>query len=78
MLEIGLRRWSDEPSGEHTIVGIQIDLPPAADPDDDRFSIDFQTEEGRVLRVRLPADQLAALGQCLLDAAAERRAHGDV
>ena len=35
MLEIGLRRWSDEPSGEHTIVGIQIDLPPAADPDDD-------------------------------------------
>jgi len=73
MLEIGLRRWPDTPNGgEHEIVAVTVELPPAADPADDRFGILFQTESGRVLRVRLPVSELAALGRCLLDAAAER------
>jgi hypothetical protein len=48
------------------------------DPDDDRFSIGFQTATGRTLRVRIPGDQLAALGRVLLDLAEERRLHGDL
>jgi hypothetical protein len=71
---VGLRRWSDEPepSGEHEVVGIQVELPPAADPDDDRFSLFFQTATGRTLRVRLPVAHMEALARCLLDAAEER------
>jgi hypothetical protein len=64
--------------GEHTIVGIHVYLPPADDPDDDRFAIGFQTATGRCLRVRMPRDQLEALGRVLLDLAQERRLHGDV
>ena len=63
--------------GEHPIIGIHV-YAPADDPDDDRFSIGFQTATGRTLRVRMPGDQLAALGKVLLDLAKERRWHGDV
>jgi hypothetical protein len=69
MLEIGLKRWPDEPNGgEHTIVGVHVSL---ADSDD-RFSIDFQTEAGRVLRVKMPVAELERLARCLIAAAAER------
>jgi hypothetical protein len=64
--------------GEHPVIGIHVYMPPADDPADDRFSIGFQTLAGRCLRVRLPADQLAALGRVLLELAGERRLHGDV
>jgi hypothetical protein len=75
MLEVGLKRWPDDPNGgEHEIVGVHVSL---ADSDD-RFSIDFQTESGRTLRVKMPVVELERLARCLLDAAAERRLHGDV
>jgi len=75
MLEIGLRRWPNnpEPSDEHEIVGVHVSLPPNDDDDDPRFAIDFVTVTGRTLRVRLPADQLEAIGRVLLDMAGERR-----
>jgi hypothetical protein len=60
--------------GEHPVIGIHVYMPPNDDPADDRFSIGFQTATGRTLRVRLPRDQLEALGRVLLDLAAERRA----
>jgi hypothetical protein len=65
-------------NAEHPVVGIHVYMPPADNPEDDRFSIGFQTVTGRTLRVWLPRDQLEALGRVLLDLAAERRAHGDV
>jgi hypothetical protein len=58
--------------GEHPIVNVHVYMPPDGDPDDDRFAIGFQTATGRTLRVRLPADQLAALGKVLLGLAQER------
>jgi hypothetical protein len=54
--------------GEHPIVGIHVYMPPNDDPDDDRFSNGFVTATGRTLRVRLPGDQLAALGKVLTPA----------
>ena len=57
---------------EHTIVNIHVYLPPADNPDDDRFAIGFVTETGRCLRVRLPGEHLAALGKLLLELANER------
>jgi hypothetical protein len=58
--------------------GIHVYLPPADDPDDDRFGVGFVTSTGRCLRVRLPGDQLEALGELLLGLVRERRLHGDV
>jgi hypothetical protein len=58
---------------EHTIVGVHVYMPPADDPDDDRFSIGFVTPTGRCLRVRLPGERLAELGKILLDLAKERQ-----
>ena len=79
MLEIGLVRWPDAPDGgEHEIAAVHVRLPPADDPDDDRFAIDFTTSGGHTLRVRLHVDHMEALGRVLLDAAAERGLHGDV
>ena len=72
MLEIGLVRFPDAPNGgEHEIVGVRVELPPAGD-DDDRFSIFFETSTGRTLRVRLPVKELERLARCLFEAAAER------
>jgi hypothetical protein len=74
MLEIGLVRWPDEPNGgEHEIAAVHVRLPPADDPDDDRFAIDFTTSGGHTLRVRLNVVHMEALGQCLIEAAEERR-----
>jgi len=74
MLEIGLRRWPDAPDGgEHEIAAVHVRLPPADDPDDDRFAIDFTTSGGHTLRVRLNVVHMEALGQCLIEAAEERR-----
>jgi hypothetical protein len=56
--------------GEHVVTGIEVYT--SDDPDDDRFAIGFQTAD-RTLRVRLPGDQLAMLGQTLLDLAERRR-----
>jgi hypothetical protein len=58
--------------GEHPIIGIHV-YAPDDDPDDDRFAIGFQTATGRTLRVRMPGEQLVALGKVLLDLAEERR-----
>jgi hypothetical protein len=58
--------------GEHPVVGIHVYMP------DDHFSVGFVTVTGRCLRVRMPSDQLVALGKVLLELAAERRAAGDV
>jgi hypothetical protein len=55
---------------EHCIVGVYVS--PPASGDDDRFAIEFRTDGGRTLRVRLPGDHLEALGQVLLDLAKER------
>lgn len=57
---------------EHCVVGIHVCLPPADDPDDPRFAIGFETASGRVLRVRLPVDELQALGRMLLELEDER------
>jgi hypothetical protein len=59
--------------GEHLIIGIDVFTPRDNDPDDDRFSIGFQTATGRTLRVRLPGEQLVALGETLLRLADARR-----
>jgi hypothetical protein len=59
--------------GEHVVIGIEVFTPPADDSDDDRFSIGFQTATGGTLRVRLPGEQLAALGKVLLNLVEERR-----
>ena len=77
MLEIGLRRWPDAPDGgEHEIAAVHVRLPPADDPDDDRFAIDFTTSGGHTLRVRLHVDHMEALARVLLVAAEERGLHG--
>jgi hypothetical protein len=71
MLEVGLKRWPDEPNGgEHEVTGVYVQLPPRND-DDDRFAIMFQTATGRTLRVRLPIVELERLARCLFEAAAE-------
>jgi hypothetical protein len=74
MLEVGRKRWPDEPNGgEHEIVGVYVQLPPRNDPDDDdRFAIMFATASGRTLRVKLPIIELERLARCLFEAAAER------
>jgi hypothetical protein len=59
--------------GEHVVTGIDVFMPPDDDPDDDRFAIGFQTATGRTLRVRLPGEQLVALGETLLRLAEARR-----
>jgi hypothetical protein len=58
---------------EHLIIGIDVFTSPDDDPDDDRFAIGFRTATGRTLRVRLPGDQLVALGETLLRLAHARR-----
>jgi hypothetical protein len=54
---------------EHNIIGVHVS-PPAGD--DDRFSIEFRTTGDRVLRVRLPGDQLQSLARVLTELAEER------
>jgi hypothetical protein len=66
--EIRLRR----DGGEHVVVGIEV-FTPDDDPDDDRFAIGFHTATGGTLRVRLPGEQLVALGETLLRLADARR-----
>jgi hypothetical protein len=62
-------------SEEHNIIGLSVS-PPVGD--DDRFSITFETSDRRSLRVRLPGDQLQALGLVLLDLANERQVVNDL
>jgi hypothetical protein len=59
--------------GEHVVIGIDVLTPPDDDPDDDRFAIGFRTATGRILRVRMPGDQLVPLGELLLRLADARR-----
>jgi hypothetical protein len=60
--------------GEHTIVGVSLcDNTANDDPLDDRFTITFTTASGRALRVRLPASEMKALGEALVELAQERR-----
>jgi hypothetical protein len=59
--------------GEHIVVGISVTTPRDADSDDCRFGLEFRTAGGRTLRLRLPVEQLAALGHVLLDLAELRR-----
>ena len=42
------------------------------DPLDDRFTLTFTTASGRALRVRLPASEMKALGEALVELAKER------
>jgi hypothetical protein len=55
---------------EHNIVSVSCS-PPVGD--EDRFSIVFETSDRRSLRLRLPGNQLEALGRVLLDLANERQ-----
>jgi hypothetical protein len=57
---------------EHTIEHIQVCGPPASDPEDDRYSLTFQTSTGRCLRIRIAGEHVAALGRALLALAQER------
>jgi hypothetical protein len=58
--------------GEHVVIGVEV-LTPPDDLDDDRFAIGFHTATGGTLRVRLPGEQLVALGETLLRLADARR-----
>jgi hypothetical protein len=60
-------------NAEHPVIHIDVAMPPADNPDDDRFSLSFQTATGKTLRVRLPADQLRELARVLLELAQEPR-----
>jgi hypothetical protein len=67
-----IRTSRDE--GDHVVTGITVSAPAHDDPDgDDRFALAFATSDGRTLRLRLPADQLVALGECCLRLAEARR-----
>ena len=57
---------------EHGIVGVIVYETRS------HFAVGFRTASGQTLRIRMPADQLEALGRVLLDLAEERRLHGDV
>jgi hypothetical protein len=63
---------SEDGSEEHRIVGVTVY------PVTDSFALGFQTETGRILRLRAPWDRLHDLANALLTAATERLAHGDV
>jgi hypothetical protein len=58
--------------GDHAVVGVAVHAPPEDDPDD-RFALAFETSDHRTLRLRLPGDQLVALGETLLRLAQARR-----
>jgi hypothetical protein len=59
---------------EHTIVSVALcDNTANDDPLDERFSLTFTTASGRSLRVRLPACEMRALGEALVELAQERR-----
>jgi hypothetical protein len=58
--------------GDHVVVGIAV-LAPEGPTDDDRFQIQFESSAGRILRLRLPDDQLVRLGTLLLQLAEARR-----
>jgi hypothetical protein len=58
---------------EHTIIAVSVcDNVHNDDPLDDRFAITFTTANGRSLRVRLPASEMKALGEALVELAKER------
>jgi hypothetical protein len=57
---------------EHGVVGVTVYEARS------HFALGFRTASGQTLRIRMPADQLAALGKVLLDLAEERRLYGDV
>jgi hypothetical protein len=62
---------------EHEIVQVCLcDSIGEADPLDDRFVISFTCADGKVLRIRLPASELQALGEGLLRMAKERNWRG--
>jgi hypothetical protein len=61
--------------GDHVVIGITVSAPDDVG-DDDRFALQFETSGGRVLRLRLPAEQLTALGECCLRLAEARRCVG--
>ena len=63
-------------SEEHSIIGVHV-IPPDASGDDDRFSIEFRTTGDRVLRVRLPGDQLQSLARVLTELTGERELVGN-
>jgi hypothetical protein len=74
-----LNPWNDQEQairlrdgGEHIVSALSV-YTPDEDADDGRFGLMFETTGGRTLRVRLPVEQLAALGQVLLDLAERRR-----
>jgi hypothetical protein len=59
---------------EHQIVGVCLcDNTANDDPLDERFTISFTCSSGRTLRVRLPASEMKALGEALVELARERR-----
>jgi hypothetical protein len=58
--------------GDHVVIGIAV-LAPEGSTDDDRFALQFETSAGRILRLRLPDDQLIRLGTLLLQLAEARR-----
>jgi hypothetical protein len=53
---------------EHCIISMNVSAP-VSGSDDPRFAIEFTTNGGRTLRVRLPADQLGELANALLELA---------
>jgi hypothetical protein len=54
---------------EVSIIGLNVSPPIGDDP---RFAIEFRTTGDRVLRVRLPGDQLQSLARVLTELAEER------
>jgi hypothetical protein len=64
-----VRHLHDE--GDHVVIGITVSAPEAGD--DDRFSLCFEIAGSRTLRLRLPSEQLVALGECCLRLAEARR-----
>jgi hypothetical protein len=58
---------------EHEIVGVKVIEPGA----EDRFGIEFTTDDNHVLRVMLPAAQLQALVRVLSELANERASRDD-
>jgi hypothetical protein len=61
--------------GDHVVTAISV-LGPEGSTDDDRFALQFETSGGRILRLRLPDDQLVRLGTLLLQLAQAQRSVG--
>jgi hypothetical protein len=59
--------------GDHVVTAISVLAPEGSTDDDSRFALQFETSAGRILRLRLPDDQLVRLGTLLLQLAEARR-----